>query len=244
MTDFSMVNRRYSYLPECKWLLEATDMHHVVVRKSNAKDFFVCLSALIVVPNARFDKSITNLLWGFLLSVLLVKVMKVEELSIALFHLQDFETLLLECASPVTCYWSLSLLLRGEAELVLVFKTRPGSIPRLGLEATTPNSTLREDVSTHPVSRWVRRRPHPIPRWAWMRYLPGLGRELSPTSLRLGVKLKGILCKYIFQKELKKLRGLEVEELRPHVKMLILIWNALCDASGIKEGADTWEDAT
>ncbi|KAG6772813.1 hypothetical protein POTOM_024236 [Populus tomentosa] len=71
-----MVNRRYSYLPECKWLLEATDMHHVVVRKSKAKDFFVCLSALIVVANARrFDKSITNLLWGFLLSVLLVKVM-------------------------------------------------------------------------------------------------------------------------------------------------------------------------
>ena len=52
MTNFSMVNRRYSYLPECKWLLEATDMHHVVVRKSNAKDFFVCLSALIVVANA------------------------------------------------------------------------------------------------------------------------------------------------------------------------------------------------
>ncbi|KAG6770749.1 hypothetical protein POTOM_026441 [Populus tomentosa] len=76
-----MVNRRYSYLPECKWLLEATDMHHVVVRKSKAKDFFVCLSALIVVANTASylflvkDKSITILLWGFLLSVLLVKVM-------------------------------------------------------------------------------------------------------------------------------------------------------------------------
>ncbi|KAH8504188.1 hypothetical protein H0E87_011735 [Populus deltoides] len=30
---------------------------------------------------------------------------------------------LLECVSPVTCYWSLSLLLRGEAELMLVFET-------------------------------------------------------------------------------------------------------------------------
>lgn len=29
---------------------------------------------------------------------------------------------LLECVSPITCYWSLSLLLRGEAELMLVFK--------------------------------------------------------------------------------------------------------------------------
>ncbi|XP_024459235.1 uncharacterized protein LOC18100686 isoform X2 [Populus trichocarpa] len=61
---------------------------------------------------------------------------------------------LLECVSPVTCYWSLSLLLRGEAELMLVF-----------------------------------------------------------------------------------------EELRPPVKMLIPIWKALCDASGIKEGSDTWKDA-
>ena len=52
MTDFSMVNRRYGYLHECKWPLEAIDMHHVVVRKSNAKGFFVYLSALIVVANA------------------------------------------------------------------------------------------------------------------------------------------------------------------------------------------------
>ncbi|KAL9363442.1 hypothetical protein Peur_046227 [Populus x canadensis] len=32
-------------------------------------------------------------------------------------------------------------------------------------------------------------------------------------------------------------------ELRPPVKMLIPIWKALCDASGIKEGSDTWKDA-
>lgn len=29
---------------------------------------------------------------------------------------------LLECVTPVTCYWSLSFIVRGEAELVLVFK--------------------------------------------------------------------------------------------------------------------------
>ncbi|XP_011039674.1 PREDICTED: uncharacterized protein LOC105136144, partial [Populus euphratica] len=33
------------------------------------------------------------------------------------------------------------------------------------------------------------------------------------------------------------------EELRPPVKMLIPICKALCDASGIKEGLDTWKDA-
>jgi hypothetical protein len=34
-----------------------------------------------------------------------------------------------------------------------------------------------------------------------------------------------------------------VQELRLPVKMLIPIWKALCDASGIKEGSDTWKDA-
>ena len=52
MTEFSIANQRYGYLHERKWPSEAIDMHHVVVRKSNAKDFFVCLSALIVVANA------------------------------------------------------------------------------------------------------------------------------------------------------------------------------------------------
>lgn len=27
-----------------------------------------------------------------------------------------------ECVTPVTCYWSLSLMIRGEEELMLVFK--------------------------------------------------------------------------------------------------------------------------
>lgn len=29
---------------------------------------------------------------------------------------------LLECLTPVTCYWSLSLIVKGEDELLLVFK--------------------------------------------------------------------------------------------------------------------------
>lgn len=29
---------------------------------------------------------------------------------------------LLECVTPVTCYWSLSFIVHGEADLVLVFK--------------------------------------------------------------------------------------------------------------------------
>ncbi|KAJ6995093.1 hypothetical protein NC653_017780 [Populus alba x Populus x berolinensis] len=53
MTDFSMVNRRYSYLPECKWLLEATDMHHVVWKNcpslySNLQDFETCTAGMCI----------------------------------------------------------------------------------------------------------------------------------------------------------------------------------------------------
>ncbi|MCD7468784.1 hypothetical protein HAX54_007266 [Datura stramonium] len=32
---------------------------------------------------------------------------------------------LTECVTPVTCYWSLSLIIRGEEELMLVFELRP-----------------------------------------------------------------------------------------------------------------------
>lgn len=31
---------------------------------------------------------------------------------------------LLECVTPVTCYWTLSLIVRGESEMVLVFKVK------------------------------------------------------------------------------------------------------------------------
>lgn len=35
---------------------------------------------------------------------------------------------LVECVTPVTCYWSLSLLLRGEEQLTLVFKVNAISL--------------------------------------------------------------------------------------------------------------------
>jgi len=38
--------------------------------------------------------------------------------------------------------------------------------------------------------------------------------------------------------------SIHFQELQPPVKMLIPIWKALCDASGIKEGSDTLEDVS
>ncbi|XLR44300.1 hypothetical protein S83_028960, partial [Arachis hypogaea] len=32
------------------------------------------------------------------------------------------KTVLVECVTPVTCYWTLSLMIRGKTEMVLVFK--------------------------------------------------------------------------------------------------------------------------
>lgn len=54
MTEFSIANQRYGYLHERKWPSEAIDMHHVVVRKSNGKGFFVFFSALIALANASY----------------------------------------------------------------------------------------------------------------------------------------------------------------------------------------------
>ncbi|CAK7353724.1 unnamed protein product [Dovyalis caffra] len=165
---------------DIKEIGKAIDMHCVVVRKSNAKGFFLFLSAAIVLANASYlvllkdlgeielqcgafpqiaftcalvlyciicDKSINILLWSFLLSVFLVKlliwkrVMKESVVVMPTFGVQlethyvsgrivrrfvpigkILKPVLLECVTPVTCYWSLSLLLRGEAELMLVFK--------------------------------------------------------------------------------------------------------------------------
>jgi phosphatidylinositol glycan class H protein len=38
--------------------------------------------------------------------------------------------------------------------------------------------------------------------------------------------------------------SIHFQELQPPVKMLIPIWMALCDASGIKEVSDTLEDVS
>ncbi|KAK1583524.1 hypothetical protein Q3G72_024587 [Acer saccharum] len=47
MVDDSTVNRRYSYIRECKWPVEAIDLHHVVVRRSRVNRFFGRLSVLV-----------------------------------------------------------------------------------------------------------------------------------------------------------------------------------------------------
>uniref|UniRef100_A0A5B7BQK0 Phosphatidylinositol N-acetylglucosaminyltransferase subunit H conserved domain-containing protein n=1 Tax=Davidia involucrata TaxID=16924 RepID=A0A5B7BQK0_DAVIN len=132
--------------------LQAMDMHHIVVRKSGVKGFIVYLSVLLLTTNGFFlfllkDKTITVLFWSLLLSAFLVKLFlrkPVQKVSVIIFPgfgvqletqygsgrtIRHFvpigkilKPVLNECVTPVTCYWSLSLIIRGDEELMLVFK--------------------------------------------------------------------------------------------------------------------------
>lgn len=148
----SISEERYTYIHDGKWPSAAADVHRIVVRKRGAKGFLVFLSALLILANGLHlflvkDKSITIIFWSFVLDIFLVKLMlqkPVEKESVIVMpalgvqletHYRSgkitrrfvpidkiLKPVLSECVTPVTCYWSLSFIVRGEAELMLVFK--------------------------------------------------------------------------------------------------------------------------
>ncbi|KAM1836249.1 hypothetical protein ACFX14_018200 [Malus domestica] len=147
----SITSSKYTYLHDCKWPCEAVDVHHIIVKKSGAKGFFRYFFSLVILATAFYlflvkEKSVVIVLWGLLLNAFLVKLLQksVEKESVVImpaFGVQlethyasgkvirrfvpmdkILKPVLLECVTPVTCYWSLSLIVHGEAELVLVFK--------------------------------------------------------------------------------------------------------------------------
>lgn len=150
MGKISISISRYGYVNEGEWPSGSVDIHHVMVRKSFGKAFFV---AVLLLPIACCffyfkENSAALLLWSFLLSgllailLLLWKPVNKESVIIMPAFGVQLEThyssgriirrfipaaeilkpVLLECVTPVTCYWSLSLLVRGKEELMLVFK--------------------------------------------------------------------------------------------------------------------------
>ncbi|XVF16033.1 hypothetical protein REPUB_Repub09cG0206700 [Reevesia pubescens] len=150
MGRISVSNCRYSYINEGEWPSGSVDIHHVNVRKSFLKVFFVPI-LLLPIACCFFsfkENSATLLLWSFLLSGLLVILLllwkPVDKESVIIMpafgvqletHYSSgrmirrfipageiLKPVLLECVTPVTCYWSLSLLVRGKEELILVFK--------------------------------------------------------------------------------------------------------------------------
>ncbi|XP_050219833.1 uncharacterized protein LOC126670206 [Mercurialis annua] len=152
MAEFTIRNHRYTYIHDSKYPSEAIDTHIVVLGSSNRKRFIICLVAFVLLVNTLVlfkvkDISISILLWIFLLSAIFVKllvlkpVVKESVVVMPAFGVQlethymsgrierrfvpidkILKPVLIECVNPVTCYWSLSLILRGEAELLLVFK--------------------------------------------------------------------------------------------------------------------------
>ncbi|XP_021908256.1 uncharacterized protein LOC110822439 isoform X2 [Carica papaya] len=152
MVKFSLATKRYTYIQDCKWPLEVIDTHHVILRRSRGKSFFSFLIAIIILGNFLSLSLLQDklhavaigsfLLSGFLLTLLLWKPVKKESVIIMPAFGVQLEThylsgriirrfvpidnilkpVLLECVTPITCYWSLSLIVRGQEELMLVFK--------------------------------------------------------------------------------------------------------------------------
>jgi hypothetical protein len=137
---------------------------------------------------------------------------------------------LLECVSPVTCYWSLSLLLRGEAELMLVFEVYKY------FAFQTWISNKRFD--------WLNDfRRHELHEIAGRGVLQIKQDHVWLLKTKDGRRLRIFVVLFLNYSLKLHQHDFHVQELRPPVKMLIPIWKALCDASGIKEGSDTWKDA-
>ncbi|KAI5683952.1 hypothetical protein M9H77_05180 [Catharanthus roseus] len=131
---------------------EAIDVHHVIVRKNKIKGFILRLShlPLLASPICFFfvqGKSFAVVLWSLLviaslIGLLLRKLVEKESVIILPAFGVQLEThygsgrtvrhfvpiskilkpVINECVTPVTCYWSLALIIRGEEELMLVFK--------------------------------------------------------------------------------------------------------------------------
>ncbi|XP_057977985.1 uncharacterized protein LOC131164652 [Malania oleifera] len=152
MAESAISNSRYTYLHDGKWPSQAVDVHHVVVRKSGARGVLIYVSVLLLVANVSYlflvkDKSAHGCLGSFLLSAFFLKLLlwkPVKKESVVVFPAfgvqlethygsgrvnrrfvpisKILKPVLIECVTPVNCYWSLSLILRGEEELMLVFE--------------------------------------------------------------------------------------------------------------------------
>ncbi|KAK9071967.1 hypothetical protein SSX86_008398 [Deinandra increscens subsp. villosa] len=133
-------------------LPHAVDTHHIILRRSVVKPIFIYLFAILLVGYAAFlhfekGKPATTVGWSLFLGAILVKfliwrpVVKESVVIMPEFGVQlethygsgrinrrfipvskILKPVLNEHVTPVTCCWCLSLLIRDENELTLVFK--------------------------------------------------------------------------------------------------------------------------
>ncbi|KAK1437555.1 hypothetical protein QVD17_03349 [Tagetes erecta] len=130
----------------------AVDTHHIIVRPSFVKSIVTYLLAILLVAYSTFlhfekGKSVTIVIWSFFFGAILVKflilwpIVKESVVIMPEFGIQlethygsgrinrrfipvskILKPVLNEYVTPVTCCWCLSLLIRDENELTLVFK--------------------------------------------------------------------------------------------------------------------------
>ncbi|KAL3527304.1 hypothetical protein ACH5RR_011960 [Cinchona calisaya] len=131
---------------------EAIDVHHILLLRSSRKKFILCFFALLLFLTSTFfflrqGLSVTVLPGSLLVIAIFItllsrKLVKKESVIIFPAFGVQLETqygsgrtirrfvpiskilkpVLNECVTPVTCYWSLALIIRGEEQLMLVFK--------------------------------------------------------------------------------------------------------------------------
>ncbi|XP_027360956.1 uncharacterized protein LOC113869043 isoform X4 [Abrus precatorius] len=152
MVKFSISNARYTYIHDEKYPSKDVDIHHIVLKRSSAKYLFVYATTLLVLVCALYlyvlkEKSVSIVYYSllfdmFLVKLFLLKPIKKESVVIMPAFGVQLEThyvsgkitrcfvpidkilkpILLECVTPMTCYWTLSLIVREKSEMVLVFK--------------------------------------------------------------------------------------------------------------------------
>ncbi|KAJ3693796.1 hypothetical protein LUZ60_009276 [Juncus effusus] len=137
-------------------LCKSIDVHDVFIRKDKIRVFLSYLSRIILLINILLsiftkDKFSVGSFWGLFICAIFAKflqykpVKKESVVIIPSFGVQlethywsgrnnrrfiplekILKPVLNECVTPVTCYWTLSLILRDENELTLAFqKSRP-----------------------------------------------------------------------------------------------------------------------
>ncbi|XP_021752841.1 uncharacterized protein LOC110718308 isoform X1 [Chenopodium quinoa] len=165
-----------------KWPSQTIDVHHVIIRKNRRWIMLACFSAVVLLLNALYliiaqDMLVSVLLLHLITGVVVFRLLRkniVEKESVVIIpsfgvqletHYRSrravrcfvpidkiLKPILNECVTPVTCYWSLALLLREEDELMLVFKTLRPPLKMLlpiwkALCATTDSSDSLETKS-------------------------------------------------------------------------------------------------
>ncbi|KAH1224135.1 hypothetical protein GmHk_11G031425 [Glycine max] len=171
---------KYTYVHDQKYPSKDVDIHHIVSRRSNAK-YLVYATALLVLACALYlyvlkGKSISFVYYSLLFDIFLVKLLlgkpvKKESVVIMPAFGVQLEThyvsgkviryfvpidnilkpVLIECVTPVTCYWTLSLIIRGESEMVLVFKNLRPPVKMLVhvWKALCAATDSKEETCTH-----------------------------------------------------------------------------------------------